>query len=71
LFTYVLKKFFTWGNLCENKEATLAMMERNWTMLNDILNAARRSRATLLEDLLGAIALTVLLVGSLFLPVLT
>lgn len=40
-------------------------------MLNDILNAARRSRATFLEDLVGAAALIVLLVGSLFLPVLT
>lgn len=39
-------------------------------MLNDILTAARRSRATFLEDLIGAAALTVLLVGSLFLPAL-
>ena len=40
-------------------------------MLNDILNTARRAPAAFLQDLFGAAALVVLLVGSLYLPALT
>lgn len=37
--------------------------------MSEVLKIARRSKATLLQDLLGVVALTVLLVGSLYLPV--
>ncbi|QPM89518.1 hypothetical protein PSAL_007390 [Pseudooceanicola algae] len=37
--------------------------------MSEVLKVMRRSRATLLQDLLGVVALTVLLVGSLYLPV--
>ncbi len=40
-------------------------------MLTEMLNVVRRSRATLAQDMLGAAALIVLLVGSLYLPALT
>jgi hypothetical protein len=60
LFTNVLKKFFTNGFRNENKEAT----ETEMTMLNDIKTILTNSRATLVEDSLGLIALfTLLLVG--------
>jgi hypothetical protein len=60
LFLNVPKKFFTNGFQNENKEAT----EMEMTMLNDIKTILTNSRATLVEDSLGLIALfTMLLVG--------
>jgi hypothetical protein len=60
LFTNVLKKFFTNGFENENKAATDMEMQ----MLNDIKTILTTSRATLVEDSLGVIALfTLLLVG--------
>jgi hypothetical protein len=60
LFANVLKKFFTNGFRNENKEAT----DMEIQMLNDIKTILVDSRATLVEDSLGLIALfTMLLVG--------
>lgn len=73
MFTKVLKKFFTDSVQYENKRATElnALIGEDREMLNDILNTARRAPAAFLQDLFGAAALVVLLVGSLYLPALT
>jgi hypothetical protein len=60
LFTNVPKKFFTGCLQYENK----ALTEMEMTMLNDIKTILTNSRATLVEDSVGLIALfTMLLVG--------
>jgi hypothetical protein len=60
LFTNVLKKFFTDRFRYENKAAT----EMEDDMLNDIKTILTTSRATLIEDGLGVMALfAFLLVG--------
>jgi hypothetical protein len=63
LFADVLKKFFTSGFQNENKVATDMEMQ----MLNDIKTILANSRATLVEDSLGLIALFTLLVVGLHL----
>ncbi|WP_375690589.1 hypothetical protein [Pseudooceanicola sp. LIPI14-2-Ac024] len=40
-------------------------------MLNQIMTTAKRTRATLLQDAIGAASLMLLLVGALYLPSLT
>lgn len=40
-------------------------------MLTEILNVVRRSRSTLAQDMVGAVALVIMLLGSLYLPALT
>jgi hypothetical protein len=63
LFPYVRNKFFTFGELCENKKATTedAMLKEAGTVL------ARSPRAVF-EDALGVMTLFVLLIAGLHLP---
>lgn len=66
LFSYVLKKFFTLRTNYENKLATnppreVAMIDA----VKEIKDVVQRSRATLIEDLVGALSLVVLLIVGL------
>ncbi|MFN3847049.1 MAG: hypothetical protein ACK4RZ_14670 [Paracoccaceae bacterium] len=62
MFSNVLKKFFTGRALYENNQAT---QDQEDAMVAQVKDIVTRSRATLIEDLVGVIALFATLYGYL------